>query len=133
MFRKAVWLIVVLLAFVGARFVLESVAANLLETATLMVEQGRYDAAEEKLRRIDNWFSWTDTGDKTAKLRETIDEKIASDRRSAEAERQRAAFEEAQAQWRAQEQADARQQQAESGEQPAGVHHGLNRAEKLKR
>jgi multidrug efflux pump subunit AcrA (membrane-fusion protein) len=132
MARKIIWVVVGLVVFLGARIGLEAMADNMLGTAELLVEQERYDAAERKLSGIDKWFSWSDAGKRTAEVRVAIDESIASDRKRAEADRQQAELEKAQAQWRAQEQADSRQRQAESGEKPAGVYHGLNKAEKLK-
>jgi hypothetical protein len=132
MSRKIIWVVVGLVVILGARIGLEAIADNTLGAATLLVEQERYDAAERKLLTIDKWFSWTDAGKRTAEVRVAIDESVALDGRRAEAERQRAELEEAQAQWRAQEEADARQRQVDRGEKPPGVNHGLNRAEKLK-
>jgi len=132
MSRKIIWVVVGLVVFLGARIGLEAMADNMLGSATLLVDQERYDAAERKLLTIDKWFSWTDAGKRTAEVRVVINESIASDHKRAEAQRQQQALEEAQAQWRADEQADASRQQAESGEKPPGVYHGLNKAEKLK-
>jgi hypothetical protein len=132
MSKKLVWIVVVVVVLVGGRFVLEGVAGNMLDTANLMVEQERYDAAERKLDTIDRWFSWTDVGEATARTRIAIDERKAAELQRAEAMRQQRAFEEAQAQWRAQQQAEGGRQ-AEGGDKPPGVHHGLNKAEKLRR
>jgi len=126
MSKKVVYLVVALVVLIGGRFVLERVASNWLSTAELLVSQERYEAAERKLDSIDKLLSWTDAGDRTEEVRQSISKKREADRRQAEALRQQHALEEAQAQWR-------EQQAAEGGEQPKGVYHGLNKAEKLKR
>ena len=132
MLKKVIWLFVILVAAVVVRFGLESLSGGMLREARNMVESRRYDQAEQRLDRIDGWFSWTDAGKMTAQLRQEIQQRIADERRQEEAERQRQEFEDAQAAWRAEQPPDNSQGGGEGGGRGDGVYHGLNRAEKLR-
>lgn len=127
MFRKVVWVIALLAVAAVGRFALEQAASSMLRTATVLVENGDYDGARQRLDRLDGWLAWTDAGKSSPALRAEMSSKIAAERRRAEAERQQRELERAQA-----ASADSASGAAASGG-GGGVYHGLNRAEPLRR
>ncbi len=126
MLRKVVWIIVVLAVAAVGRWGLEQVASSTLRTASVLISNGDYDGARQRLDRIDGWFAWTEAGKASPDLRATMDARIAAEQRREEAERRQRDLERTQA---AASSGSPRGQGGSGG----GVYHGLNRAEPLRR
>jgi hypothetical protein len=80
----------------GGRFLGEKKASTMIDVASAMARDGRYDEAMQQLDETQSWFSWTDASRRIEDERQAIRKKLAArdsqaefERRLAESDRQR--------------------------------------------
>lgn len=81
MVQLVVFLLVV---FFAARFAAEKKAGAMVDVASSMAQDGRYEEAFDQLDSVQSWFSWTEAADRVEEERKVIRRKLAREEQDAE-------------------------------------------------
>ncbi len=74
MIQLVVFLLVV---FFAARFAAEKKAGAMVDVASSMARDGRYEEAFTQLDTVQSWFAWTEASDRVEEERKVIRQKLA--------------------------------------------------------
>lgn len=77
-------LVFLAIVFFAARFAAEQKADAMVDVASSMARDGRYEEAFAKLDTVQSWFGWTEAADRVEEERKVIRQELASEEEEAE-------------------------------------------------